>query len=215
MMASLVLSPKSGQKVLDICAAPGGKTTHIAQLMNNTGEVVACDIHEHKIKIIEENAKRMGFDIIKSKLMDATKLKDEFLGQFDKVLADVPCSGYGIIRRKPDIKWKNENTDDICAVAKEILTNASKYVRIGGELKFGTIALRAGYCVMDNPYDKDINDAGAQSITAGIGYKNKNFFMDFAYAYTTGKSKFTEYDYNVINLDHVNHLAQLSFGVRF
>ena len=68
---------------------------------------------------------------------------------------------------------------------------------------------------MDNPYDKDINDAGAQSITAGIGYKNQNFFMDFAYAYTTGESKFTEYDYNVINLDHVNHLAQLSFGVRF
>ncbi len=88
-------------------------------------------------------------------------------------------------------------------------------IRIGGELKLGTIALRAGYCIMDNPYDKGINDAGAQSITAGIGYKNKNFFMDFAYAYTTGKSKFTEYDYNVINLDHVNHLAQLSFGVRF
>lgn len=141
MMASLVLSPKSGEKVLDICAAPGGKTTHIAQLMNNTGEVVACDIHEHKIKIIEENAKRMGFDIIKSKLMDATKLNDEFLEQFDKVLADVPCSGYGIIRRKPDIKWKNENTDDICAVAKEILTNASKYVKIGGELVFSTCTI--------------------------------------------------------------------------
>jgi len=141
MMASLVLSPKSGEKVLDICAAPGGKTTHIAQLMNNTGEVVACDIHEHKIKIIEENAKRMGFDIIKPKLMDATKLNDEFLEQFDKVLADVPCSGYGIIRRKPDIKWKNENTDDICAIAKEILTNASKYVRIGGELVFSTCTI--------------------------------------------------------------------------
>ncbi len=88
-------------------------------------------------------------------------------------------------------------------------------IRIGGELKLGTIALRAGYCVMDNPYDKDINDAGAQSITAGIGYKNKNFFMDAAYAYTKGKSKFTEYDYNVIGLDNVNHLAQLTFGVRF
>ena len=141
MMASLVLSPKRGEKVLDICAAPGGKTTHIAQLMNNTGEVVACDIHEHKIKIIEENAKRMGFDIIKPKLMDATKLNEEFLEQFDKVLADVPCSGYGIIRRKPDIKWKNENTDDICAIAKEILTNASKYVRIGGELVFSTCTI--------------------------------------------------------------------------
>ena len=83
----------------------------------------------------------MGFDIIKPKLMDATKLNEEFLEQFDKVLADVPCSGYGIIRRKPDIKWKNENTNDICAIAKEILTNASKYVRIGGELVFSTCTI--------------------------------------------------------------------------
>ena len=113
-------------------------------------------------------------------------------------------------RLKGDIKAENEINNIIKTYY--LPTNT---VRIGGELKFGTIALRAGYCVMDNPYDKDINDAGAQSITAGIGYKNKNFFMDFAYAYTTGKSKFTEYDYNVINLDHVNHLAQLSFGVRF
>ena len=113
-------------------------------------------------------------------------------------------------RLKGDIKAENEINNIIKTYY--LPTNT---VRIGGELKFGTIALRAGYCVMDNPYDKDINDAGAQSITAGIGYKNKNFFMDFAYAYTTGKSKFTEYDYNVINLDHENHLAQLSFGVRF
>ncbi len=141
MMASLVLSPNSGEKVLDICAAPGGKTTHIAQLMDNSGEVVACDVHEHKIKLIEENAKRMGLDIIKPRLMDATKLNSEFCDHFDKVLADVPCSGYGIIRRKPDIKWKNENTVEICAIAKEILTNASKYVKIGGELVFSTCTI--------------------------------------------------------------------------
>lgn len=113
-------------------------------------------------------------------------------------------------RLKGDIKAEN----DINNIIKTYYLPTNT-VRIGGELKFGTIALRAGYCVMDNPYDKDINDAGAQSITAGIGYKNKNFFMDFAYAYTTGKSKFTEYDYKVIELDNVNHLAQLSFGVRF
>lgn len=141
MMASLVLSPKSSEKVLDICAAPGGKTTHIAQLMKNKGEVVACDVHEHKIKLIEENAKRMGLDIITPKLMDATKYNFEFCEQFDKVIADVPCSGFGIIRRKPDIKWKDENLDEICAIAKEILTNASKYVRIGGELVFSTCTI--------------------------------------------------------------------------
>lgn len=141
MMASVVLSPKSGEKVLDICAAPGGKTTHIAQLMEDKGEVLACDVHEHKIKLIEENKKRMGLEIIKPRLMDATKLNSDFIEQFDKVLADVPCSGYGIIKRKPDIKWKNENLDDILAIAKEILTNASKYVKIGGELVFSTCTI--------------------------------------------------------------------------
>ena len=92
---------------------------------------------------------------------------------------------------------------------------ATNTLRIGGELKLGTIALRAGYCIMDNPYSKDLNDAGAYSITGGLGYKNKNFFMDFAYAYTYGKSKFNEYDQAVINLENTSHLAQLTFGVKF
>ena len=141
MMASLVLSPNRGEKVLDVCAAPGGKTTHIAQLMQNVGEVVACDIHEHKIALIKDNAKRMGLDIINPQLMDASKLNPDFLEKFDKVLADVPCTGYGIIRKKPDIKWKEEESCEICAVAKEILTNAAKYVRIGGELVFSTCTI--------------------------------------------------------------------------
>ena len=92
---------------------------------------------------------------------------------------------------------------------------ATNTLRIGGELKLGTIALRAGYCIMDNPYSKDLNDAGAYSITGGLGYKNKNFFVDFAYAYTYGKSKFNEYDQAVINLENTSHLAQLTFGVKF
>lgn len=92
---------------------------------------------------------------------------------------------------------------------------ATNTLRIGGELKLGSIALRAGYCLMDNPYSKKLNDAGAYSITGGLGFKNKNFFMDFAYAYTFGKSKFYEYDYNVINLENTTHLAQLTFGVKF
>ncbi|MFA6199856.1 MAG: hypothetical protein WC679_05565 [Bacteroidales bacterium] len=92
---------------------------------------------------------------------------------------------------------------------------ATNTLRIGGEVKLGTIALRAGYCIMDNPYSKDLNDAGAYSITGGLGYKNKNFFMDFAYAYTYGKSKFNEYDQSVINLENTSHLAQLTFGVKF
>lgn len=138
MMASVVLNPQSGEKVLDLCAAPGGKTTHIAELMENEGEVIACDVYEHKIKLIEENAKRMGIDIICGKLSDSTKYNKDFDSAFDKVLADVPCTGYGIIRRKPDIKWKNVENEDILRIAKEILTNAAKYVKIGGELVFST-----------------------------------------------------------------------------
>lgn len=141
MMTSLVLAPQKNEKVLDICAAPGGKTTHIAELMQNCGEVVACDIHEHKIDLIKQNANRMGLSIVKPQLMDATKLNEDFVDKFDKVLADVPCSGYGIIKRKPDIKWKDENIDQICSISKEILTNASKYVRIGGEIVFSTCTI--------------------------------------------------------------------------
>lgn len=93
--------------------------------------------------------------------------------------------------------------------------------RLGGELKMGQIALRAGYCVMDNPYSDNINDAGASSITGGIGYRTNNFYLDLAYAYTSGKSKFIEYesspqiDNRIINLEHATHIAQLTFGARF
>ena len=141
MMASLVLSPNKNEKVLDLCSAPGGKTTHIAELMENEGMVVACDIHEHKIELIRQNANRMGLTIIKPQLMDATKLNSDFIDKFDKVLADVPCSGYGIIKRKPDIKWKDEDISGLCAISKEILTNASKYVKIGGEMVFSTCTI--------------------------------------------------------------------------
>ena len=141
MMASVVLSPQKGERVLDLCAAPGGKTTHLAQLMQNEGEVVACDIHPHKIELISQNAKRMSFDIINPQLLDATKPNDEFKNSFDKVLADVPCTGYGIIKRKPDIKWKEEKTEEILAISKEILTNAAEYVRIGGEIVFSTCTI--------------------------------------------------------------------------
>lgn len=141
MMASIVLSPKKNEKVLDLCSAPGGKTTHIAQLMENMGEVIACDIHEHKVEIIKQNASRMGFSIINPILHDSTKPNPDFMDRFDKVLADVPCTGYGIIRRKPDIKWKNDDLTEISKIAKDILTNAAKYVRIGGEIVFSTCTI--------------------------------------------------------------------------
>lgn len=135
-----VLAPKQGDMVLDMCAAPGGKTTHMAEIMENKGSILALDVHEHKIKLIEENAKRLGIDIIRVKCADASKENPEFFGKFQKVLADVPCSGLGIIRRKPDIKLK-KNEDEISELQYKILKNASKYLASGGELLYSTCTI--------------------------------------------------------------------------
>lgn len=141
MMASVILNPKQGDRVLDICASPGGKTTHIAQLMNNEGHIVACDLYKHKIDLINKNAERLGISIIKAIELDATQYNHEFESSFDKVMCDVPCSGYGVIRRKPDIKWKSADNNDLINTAEQILTNASRYVKIGGELLFSTCTI--------------------------------------------------------------------------
>ncbi len=134
------LTPQKGQLVLDLCAAPGGKSTLIAQLMENDGEIIACDIYEHKLDLINKNAKRLGIDIIKTKLHDAQKPMPEYTGKADCVLADVPCSGLGIIRKKPDIRWDKatEDIDSLCTVQKNILSTASGYVKKGGRLVYST-----------------------------------------------------------------------------
>lgn len=138
--SAVILDPKPGECVLDMCAAPGGKTTHIAELMGNKGSVTAWDIHEHKIKIIEENAKRLGLDIIKAELSDASALKSGLEGKFDKVLADVPCSGLGIIKRKPDIKL-NPYPEGLNDLQYKILENAARYIKEGGEVLYSTCTL--------------------------------------------------------------------------
>ncbi len=141
MTASVVLAPKPGENVLDICSAPGGKTTHLAELMENKGSITACDLYEHKIKLIAENAKRMGIDIIKAQVMDATEKNPGFVENFDKVLADVPCSGLGIIRKKPDIKLNKEEETGITEIQLKILENAAEYVKPGGELVYSTCTI--------------------------------------------------------------------------
>jgi 16S rRNA (cytosine967-C5)-methyltransferase len=141
MLASVVLNPKKGEKVLDLCAAPGGKATHMAELMENEGEIIACDIHEHKTELIDKNARRMGIDIIQTVCIDSSVYRPSLDSRFDKVLADVPCSGWGIIKRKPDIKWKNPDMEKLSALSEKILTNAMKYVKIGGELVFSTCTI--------------------------------------------------------------------------
>ncbi|MDD4297424.1 MAG: 16S rRNA (cytosine(967)-C(5))-methyltransferase RsmB [Ruminiclostridium sp.] len=143
MMVARILDPKAGERVLDVCAAPGGKTTHIAQLMKNEGHITAWDIYEHKVRLISENSARLGITIINALENDATQLVDSEINQYDRVLADVPCSGTGIIRRKPDIKWQRDvdNVGNLIEIQKKILYNASRYVKPGGVLVYSTCSL--------------------------------------------------------------------------
>lgn len=137
-----VLAPKSGERMLDMCAAPGGKSFASAIGMGNSGEIVSCDIYEQRVALIEASAKRLGLDIIKATVSDATEFDPE-LGLFDCILCDVPCSGLGIIRRKPDIKYKNfSDFDSLCEIQLKILKNATKYLKSGGRILYSTCTLR-------------------------------------------------------------------------
>ncbi len=150
MLVSKILSPKEGEFVIDLCSAPGGKTTHMAQLMNNKGTIIARDIHEHKLKLVERNAKRLGINIIKTENFSGDQLDKKLVDTADKVLVDAPCSGLGIIRRKPEIKYRKQEKDrkEIASIQYDILKNAAKYVKIGGELVYSTCTI--------NPEENDI-----------------------------------------------------------
>ncbi len=138
-----VLSPKKGETIIDMCAAPGGKTTHIAEKMGNEGKIFAFDVYEHKIKLINDNVKRLGISIIDAKIGDGLEYNENLCEVADRVLVDAPCSGLGIISRKPDIKYLR-NEDDIESLANisyDILLNASRYVKKGGVIVFSTCTI--------------------------------------------------------------------------
>lgn len=138
-----VLAPKPMERVLDICAAPGGKTFTMAEMMENRGEIVACDLYEHRTALIKAGAERLGLSIVKSKVADATVF-DQSIGKFDCILCDVPCSGLGVIRRKPDIKYKPESDfEELAEIQYKILTNAVKYLKKGGRILYSTCTLRS------------------------------------------------------------------------
>lgn len=142
-LTALILNPKKDDKILDACSSPGGKTTYIAQIVDNAGEIDAWDLHESRIKLVEENAKRLGINIIKTKVNDATKYNEEYFEKFDKILLDVPCLGLGVLKRKPDIKWQRTK-DDIKNISKtqyDILNTCSKYLKQGGELVYSTCSI--------------------------------------------------------------------------
>ncbi|WP_338939651.1 16S rRNA (cytosine(967)-C(5))-methyltransferase RsmB [Fusobacterium nucleatum] len=128
--------------VLDICAAPGGKTAVLAENMENRGEIIAIDIHQHKIKLIDTNMKKLGIDIVKATVMDARNVNKQGR-KFDKILVDVPCSGYGVIRKKPEILYsKNrESVEELAKLQLEILNSAADILKDGGELIYSTCTI--------------------------------------------------------------------------
>lgn len=138
-----LLEAKENQDILDICAAPGGKTTHIAALTGDKANITAMDLYEHRGELIKETAKRLGVNSIQVRINDATEFISEFEGKFDRVVADVPCSGLGVIRKKPDIKLRvqEKDIDEINEIQKKILDNASRYLKPGGVLVYSTCTI--------------------------------------------------------------------------
>lgn len=133
-----------GQRVLDCCAAPGGKSFAAGMDMNNQGEIISCDIHAHKIKLLQAGASRLGLTILEAQLQSAAQRRQDWVEGFDRVLVDVPCSGLGIIRKKPDIRYKDPKPlDGLPKVQKEIVDNCAAYVRPGGVMIYATCTLRA------------------------------------------------------------------------
>lgn len=139
-LACLKLMPKPGEYVLDACSAPGGKTTYLAELMNNEGKIIAWDLHPHRVKLVEESAKRLGIDIIEASVHDASEEKYLLHEKFDKVLLDVPCSGIGVIRKKPDIKWTRQPVDieELVEIQEKLLETCSAYLKKGGRMVYST-----------------------------------------------------------------------------
>ena len=136
------LALKPYEKVLDLCSAPGGKSFTMAEIMENKGEIFAFDLYSQRADLIKKGAHRLGLDIIKADTHDATVF-DEKLGKFDAVLCDVPCSGFGVIRRKPEIKYKNQcDFSELNEIQIKILENAARYTTENGRILYSTCTLR-------------------------------------------------------------------------
>lgn len=142
-LTALILNPGKREIILDACSSPGGKTTYIAEIIEDNAKIQAWDIHEHRTKLVKSAAKRLGLNSIETRINDATIYKEEYKEMFDKILLDVPCLGLGVLRRKPDIKWqrKKEDIERIEKIQYQILNNCSKYLKNGGEIVYSTCSI--------------------------------------------------------------------------
>ncbi len=145
MMVAHSAGIQAGDHVIDVCAAPGGKSLHAAELLAGTGLVEARDLSDRKVSLLEENIKRMGLDNIRAEKWDATILKEASIGQADVVICDAPCSGLGVVAKKPDIKYHmtRETQKELAVLQRQILDVVCAYVKAGGTLMYSTCTISA------------------------------------------------------------------------
>jgi len=143
MLVAHLLSPEDAEFIVDLCAAPGGKTTHLAHLMKNTGKIIAVDASAEKISLLQKNCRRVEAHNVETRVMDATKADLKFIKTADAVLIDAPCSGFGTLRRHPDIRW-NKTLEQIRALSEiqyNLLKNAATHIKPGGILVYSTCSI--------------------------------------------------------------------------
>ena len=135
-----LLSPQPGERIIDMCAAPGGKTTLLGEMMKNQGEILAIDKYEHKLRMVKASCERLGISIVQPAIGDSAELE---LNPAKKVIVDAPCSGLGVLRKKPDIKWKRqaEDIEHLAVLQDRLLENAARLVEPGGVLVYSTCTI--------------------------------------------------------------------------
>lgn len=175
-LAVLASGAAPGMRVLDCCAAPGGKSFAAAMQMRNEGSILSCDIHPHKLTLIEKGAERLGITMLQTRLQNAAEHDPALDGQFDAVIADVPCSGLGVIRKKPDIRYKPlEPLARLPELQRAILENVCRYVKPGGTLVYSTCTvLRRENEAVAEAFLKEHPDFSPETIPAPTGFGLEN-----------------------------------------
>lgn len=164
MMMIEALAPQKGDTVIDVCAAPGGKSLAAAERMENQGRVISCDIYEHKLELIQKSAERLGITILETRLNDGTVFQPDFKEIADRVIVDAPCSGLGVVRRKPEIKLRirQKDIEELAEIQLQILDVSARYLKPEGTLVYST-------CTITDIENKDVINRFLQ--------KNKEFFV--------------------------------------
>ena len=143
MLAAQAVDAKPGMQILDCCAAPGGKSAYLAEVMGGSGRVYAWDVHEHRVTLIKTMMRRLKLENVRPAVRDAAVLKEDMTGAMDAVLLDAPCSGLGVMDNKPDIKYRAtpESVKELTGIQEKLLNTCCQYVKRGGTLVYSTCSI--------------------------------------------------------------------------